>query len=93
MEITVIKRDGSREPFSLEKLEKVITAAGLTAEKAKPVLQNIEAWSKSLEEKEITSLHIRDKVLAELALTDDYAAKMFSWYQQTKEKQARKRKK
>ena len=86
MELTVIKRDGSKQPFDISKIKRVSAAAGLSDKKAKLLATHVETWINSLGRKEISALEIRDKVIAELAQLDSYAANMFTWYEKTKEK-------
>ena len=86
MELKVIKRDGSQEPFSLEKIHKVVVAAGLTEQNTQTLLANMQKWAECLPEKTVTSIEIRDKVLSELTHLDTYVANLFKWYQKTKDK-------
>lgn len=86
MSLLVIKRDGSEEDFSTEKLHRVVTAAGLTEAKAQIVIEKLKDWASKVTTTSVTSLEIRDQVLKELTEVDNYAANMFSWYQKTKEK-------
>jgi len=85
MHITVIKRDGTKVPFSLHKIERVTTAAGLTSEEAKTLAAQVEAALATNNKTEVTSLEIRDMVLTKLRSVNEYAANMFAWYQKTKD--------
>lgn len=85
MNIHVSKRDGSVEPFEPQKIKKVVIAAGLDENRANTVVANIVAWAQGHDDQTITSLSIRDRVLHELKLMDEYSANMFAWYQKTKE--------
>jgi transcriptional regulator NrdR family protein len=86
MEIQVKKRDGTLENFDETKIARVAHAAGLTQDEAAVVARHISAWASSRHKQALTSLQIRDKVLEELKGVDMYAANLFEWYQQTKEK-------
>jgi len=85
MNIQVIKRDGSREKFSIINIAKVVTTAGLTPEQAKTLAQHIESWALATGKDEVTSLEIRDQVLMELKKVNANAADLYTWYQQSKE--------
>lgn len=84
MEINVIKRDGSKEPFSPHKIATVAEAAGATPEEAKKISEAVSTWAQG--KSEITSIQIRDQVLEQLKIYDQYAANLFAWYQTTKDK-------
>lgn len=86
MNTFVIKRDGSKEPFDPEKIDRVVVAAGLTPDQATELVERINVWVKDKNVNEISSLDLRDKVIEELKHTDTYASNMFEWYQKTKEK-------
>lgn len=81
----VKKRDGSVEKFSLINLAKVVTAAGLTPEQSKTLVEQIKQWAEGLQAEEITSLQIRDKVLDVLPTINQQAAELYTWYEKTKE--------
>lgn len=84
-EIQVIKRDGSVEDFEIDKIIRVIKAAGLTDHDAEELGAHIEKWTKEQKKEELTSLEIRDKVVELMHDYDDMAADMFVWYQKTKD--------
>lgn len=86
MNTLVIKRDGSKEPYDPEKIDRVVVSAGVTPDQATEIVTRISNWIKEKNVGEISSLELRDKVIAELRQTDSYAANMFEWYQKTKEK-------
>ncbi len=86
MNIEVIKRDGSKEPFSSDKIRRVVMAAGLPSTKVPTLIDAIESWIQTLEVTEVNSLAIRDKVHEELVKLDPYASNMYGWYQKTKDK-------
>lgn len=86
MDIQVIKRNGSKEAFDAEKIDRVVVASGLSPDKATILVKNIADWVTNLKSGEISSLLLRDKVIEELKKLDPYAANMFAWYQKTKDK-------
>lgn len=86
MSTVVIKRDGSKEPFDAEKIDRVVVAAGVTPDQATEIVARMNTWLTDKHLSEISSLELRDKVIEELRKTDSYAANMFEWYQKTKEK-------
>ena len=86
MDITVIKRDGSKEPYQEEKLKKVVKTAGCVDGECNIVANKVTGWLEDSEKKEITSLEIRDAVIEEMKKTNENAANMFEWYQKTKDK-------
>lgn len=85
MKIEVIKRDGSKEKYSPEKIERVVKAAGLSESKTHTLVNELNTWIQTLNTNEIESLQIRDKVTEELKKLDEYSANMYMWYQKTKE--------
>ena len=82
--IQVIKRDGSKELFTIHKIARVMGAAGLSTSQTETVVQHISDWLSTLSTKEITSKQIRDKLLEILPSVDQQSAELFSWYQKTK---------
>lgn len=86
MDLQVIKRDGTSEPFSDKKIMRVVIAAGLTKRQAHIVVARLNAWARE-QKGEVTSLQIRDQVLTEMQAQDAYSANMYAWYQKTKDKQ------
>lgn len=85
MELTVIKRDGSREPFEKDKLQKVLVAAGLDQMEAEALTGRVIDWATIEHGGEVSSLAIRDKVLEELRTVNEAVANLFAWYQHTKD--------
>lgn len=85
MHKSVIKRDGSIEPYQEEKIARVVSAAGAEDHVSNEVAKRITAWLESNTSPEVPSLAIRDQVIVELLKVDTDAASMFSWYQKTKE--------
>lgn len=85
MPVRVIKRDGSKEDFTVDKISRVVEAAGLKKDEVQNVTNNTLAWLQQINTDEISSLQIRDKVIEELKKINEYSANMFSWYEQTKD--------
>lgn len=81
----VIKRDGTKEKFSLINIAKVVTAAGVSPEEARLLSERIEIWATQQAATELTSLQIRDKVLEELLSINKNAAELYKWYEQSKD--------
>ena len=86
MHIIVEKRNGSKEPFDMDKIARVMKAAGLTDEQITMITDQMNQWVKNLQEKNISSLKIRDKILGILPKIDQTSADLYSWYQKTKER-------
>ena len=86
MHIIVEKRNGSKEPFDMDKIARVMKAAGLTDEQITMITDQMNQWVKNLQEKNISSLKIRDKILGILPDIDQTSADLYSWYQKTKER-------
>lgn len=84
-QLTVIKRDGSRQHFQSRKISKVVKAAGLNSNQTAKLAKTVSLWAASLNKNEVSSLRIRDKVLEQLRLIDPPVARLFQWYQKTKE--------
>ena len=66
MILKVIKRDGSKEIFLIEKIVRVVMAAGLESHQAQTLAAKIEKWAKNQKQTEITTLQVRDEVIKEL---------------------------
>ncbi len=67
MELSVQKRDGKTEPWSMDKLIAAIGRAGVPVEEASNLAKTIEEWAKSAAVKGvIASSAIRDKVIVAL---------------------------
>lgn len=86
MEPQVLKRDGSLEPFTPAKVNRVLMAAGMDTQKANIITQAVSAWVKSSQFSQISSLQIRDRVVEELEKSDPRIANIFVWFEKTKEK-------
>lgn len=85
MQKHVIKRDGSLEPYEEAKVERVVSSAGLSSDQSHTMAVKTTIWMNTLSEQNISSLHIRDKVLELLTATDENAADFYRWYQKTKD--------
>lgn len=84
-QLIVIKRDGSKEPFDLQKISVVTQAAGLEKNDADLLAERLSVWANSLGRQEVTTLEIRDAVLNELEGVNESIANFFRWYQKTKD--------
>jgi transcriptional regulator NrdR family protein len=84
--VTIVKRDKTREDFSLDKIDRVVRASGLTDEQVTIIRTNITSWIASLKRHEVTSVEVRDKVAEELKALDLYAYNLYMWYQKVKDK-------
>lgn len=85
MNITVVKRDGTKEVFQPEKIAKVVKAAGLTEAQAKLLSELVDTHIKAQKLAGVTSLIIRDIVSSEIKKIDQNAANLFDWYQKVKQ--------
>ena len=85
MKFQVIKKNGSLEDFEKGKIERVITAAGLSQEQAKKLASDIEKWVETSGKNQIAVLQIRDQVLKRLNDLNQFAANAFVWYEKTKD--------
>lgn len=84
-EVFVVKRNGARELFDAEKVARVVQAAGLRPIDAADLAERVDRWAKNKENKEITSIEIRDRVFKEIEKMDKYASGLFAWYQNLKD--------
>jgi transcriptional regulator NrdR family protein len=85
MDTKVVKRDGVVEDFDTNKIIRVVVAAGLDEEKAKLLSAEIADWVSKSGLPQLTSLQLRDIVIGKLHKYDESAAKMYVWYQTTKQ--------
>lgn len=85
MNITVIKRDGEKEPFDETKISRVLHAAGLEESIAKDIAINTKKMFHNQNKNEVTSLEIRDAIIPQIKKADDAVASAFIWYEKTKE--------
>lgn len=81
----IVKRDSRLELYDPKKIVRVTLAAGLTEEQASKLVETISNWLHSLKLEQIHSTKLRDKIIEEMHVLNHNAAKMFSWYQKTKE--------
>ena len=81
-DISVVKRDGRREPFSREKILKGVMRAcekrPVKREEMEKVILSIEAVLRQSDKEEISSRKIGDMVMLELAKLDDVAYVRFA---------------
>ena len=74
MEIQVIKKDGSSQPYNQNKIERVTLAAGLKPEEGKILAEKVTAQIKMLQSDKIESATIRNLVSQELSKINQFAA-------------------
>lgn len=89
-DIKVIKRDGNKEAFDPQKIERIAAAAGLTEEESKKLRVDVTKFaSKHAGENDgcISSLKIRSEVYERMVETNEYAAGLFKWFEKNKEEQ------
>lgn len=80
----VIKKDGSREAFDIEKIRKVTVTAGLDDAKVNDLCARITKW---VDEKgSVTTPEIREQVLNYLQENDPSVYGLFKWYEDGKDK-------
>lgn len=83
--LKVVKRDGSTEEYSEDKVRRVVKAAGLKDEETAVFSQQITSWVMALADNSLTSLQIRDMILEKLPEFNAVAADLYRWYESTKE--------
>lgn len=86
MDVTVIKRDNTKESFDPETLMRVVIAAGLTPEEAKKVSEGIENWLTQRGKPEVTSVQIRDQIIVEIQKLNKNVARSFIDYEKYRDK-------
>ena len=84
MNINVLKKGGSTEPFYKDKITRVITAAGLNPQESGTLSETINQWAQSQQDP-IPTNQIRNKVLEELQKINPHVADVFIWYEKSKE--------
>lgn len=84
--LMVVKRNGTKEPFSTDKIVSILKALSMSETNISIIMNRMSDWVDAVKEKEITSLEIRDALLPAIAEIDEYAANMYTWYQNQKEK-------
>jgi transcriptional regulator NrdR family protein len=82
----IVKRDSRLELYDPNKIVRVSKAAGLTDEQSTKLVDTLSKWLHSLSIEQLHSTKLRDKMIQEMHLLNQNAAKMFTWYQKTKEK-------
>jgi transcriptional regulator NrdR family protein len=88
----VIKKDGSKEPFDIEKIKKGIRLAsqqaGLDETKQNEITEKVTAKVVETlqDEKEVRAIEIRDKILSELDLFAPSVAASWRDYEMSKSK-------
>lgn len=88
----VKKRDGGLEKYNINKIKKVVIAAGLPLGKTKKLLKAVDSWAKKYPEDLVTSRQIRERILIEIQKLDDYAAKQYDWYEKYRDRTFNKKK-
>ncbi len=84
----VIKTDGTREPFDVEKIKKAISMAaveaGISEERKNEIIEQVTAAAvKTADAKEeITTAEIRDKILGDLDQIEPSVSKAWRTYDQ-----------
>jgi transcriptional regulator NrdR family protein len=82
----IIKRDKSIEDFDINKIFRVVQAAGLSEPQAKQLISDINKWIKDNFTVNIPSTMVRDKVFDELSTANKNIADLFKWYEENKYK-------
>jgi len=86
----VIKKDGTKQPFDVEKIKRAVSAAagqaGLSGEEATKIADQVSsAVTQSLAGKEeVTSTEIRGKILSELDTVNPSVSEAWRKYEQSK---------
>lgn len=86
MEIQVVKKDGSYQPYDQDKIEKVTVAAGLKPQEGQALALKVTQWIKTQGEEKIETEKIRNFVLEELQKINKFAARAYDWYEKKKDK-------
>jgi transcriptional regulator NrdR family protein len=84
-DIHIIKRDGAQEVFEINKIYRVLKAAGLPEDQTKKVIENVEAWISERNLNEFKSIELKDKILKELQMINPQIAGLYQWYESTKD--------
>ena len=73
MDLTVVKRDGTSEPFNYDKLVASITKTGIPVNQGEEISSRVKIWAESsAKEGNIESSLIRDKIIE--LLSEDFPA-------------------
>ncbi len=84
--LQVIKRDGSKEQWSLDKLVVSIGKAGVPEKDAQRIAKEIENWAmNSAQNQEILSAEIKNKVIEFLSLDFPAQAEIYKTYKKYSE--------
>ena len=83
--IKVLKRDGTLEDYSEDKIKTVVNTAGLDSHQSEALAITVTEWVKSLGKPQVSSLEIRDKVLEELKAYSENVSGLYEWYETTKD--------
>ena len=88
----VIKKDGRKEPFDVEKIKKSVEAAAkmanLSEERIKEVVDQVLRATTQLAEgkEEIATSELKEKILAELGIIEPSVSEAWKKYEQEKKK-------
>ncbi|OGD83283.1 hypothetical protein A2165_03795 [Candidatus Curtissbacteria bacterium RBG_13_40_7] len=85
MNLQIIKKDGSKENFDINKIVRVVTAAGLHPDQSQNLAQIVFEWFQKQGKSQISALEIRNKVIEELSKVDKFAVDAYTWYEKTKD--------
>ena len=81
MELMVLKRDGTKEEFNMDKIRNALINAGATNEEADHVIPDVAAWSETnAENNVIASEAIRLEVIKQLKDVNPTAAVIFEGF-------------
>ncbi|OGD86846.1 hypothetical protein A2164_01420 [Candidatus Curtissbacteria bacterium RBG_13_35_7] len=87
MEIRVIKKGGTSEEFDPDKIARVVTAAGLAPKDGFMIAIEVANWVKKQNKKSIGSYEVRKKIVEEVGKINKDVAKVYNWYEETKERE------
>jgi transcriptional regulator NrdR family protein len=83
-EIFVIKRNGDKQVFDAEKIQRVALASGISPLDSEEIVESIISWLENRASSNVSSLEIRDKLFKELERVDKNASGLFAWHQNRK---------
>jgi len=83
-EIFVIKRNGDKQVFDPEKVQRVVIASGISPLDSEEIVENIVSWLESRGKNIVSSMEIGDKLFQELEKVDKNASGVFAWHQTRK---------
>ncbi len=87
MDKLIIKRDGNTEPFNIDKINRVLTAAGLEKTHIDTVTKNVLEWLSQQNTPSVSSTQLREQIIAQLHEVDHYIEGLYRWYEKTKDTQ------